>query len=288
MREGGGDLRVCAEALFALNTAIDTSLLACSARLCGERLRWGRLVASGALGGVYAVAAILPGAGFLRLAAVEACAAVLFCLAAFGGSRRLLRLTAFFFALAACFAGLVFAVTQTAGTGLFRLPGGGLYPVNAAGLLAVGAVLLAACRLLFSGFAQHTRREVRELTLALSGREVTLRALLDTGNTLKDPVTNEPVLVANWTAAQTLLPGVSLCEADFHHAPELMQRLSREAPDVRCRLIPYRAVGVSEGFLLAVRCTVREKDGRVQKALAAFSPTPVSGGDFEALTGGRV
>ena len=281
-------MRVCAEALFALNAAIDTSLLACSARLCGERLRWGRLAASGALGGVYAVAAVLPEAGFLRLAAVEVCAAGLFCLAAFGASGRLFRLTAFFFALAACFAGLVFAVTQTAGTGLLRLPGGGVYPVNAAGLLAVGAGMLAACRLLFSGFAQHTTREVRELTLALTGREVALRALLDTGNTLKDPLTNEPVLVANWTAAQTLLPGVSLCEEDFHHAPELMQRLSREAPEVKCRLIPYRAVGVSEGLLLAVRCEVREKGGVPQKTLAAFSPTPISGGEFEALTGGRL
>lgn len=287
-RKGGGNLRVCAEALFALNWAIDTSLLACSARLCGERLRWGRLAASGALGGVYAVAAVLPGADFLRLAVVEACAAGLFCLTAFGASGRLFRLTAFFFALAACFAGIVFAVTQTVGTGLMRLPGGGVYPVNAAGLLAVAGVLLALCRLLFSGFAQHTRREVRELTLSLCGRTLSLRALLDTGNTLKDPLTNEPVLVANWTAAQTLLPGVSLCEEDFHHAPELMQRLSREAPEIKCRLIPYRAVGVSEGLLLAVRCEIREKSGIPKKALAAFSPTPVSGGEFEALTGGSI
>ena len=287
-RKGAKGLRVCAEALFALNWAIDTTLLACSAQLCGERLRWGRLAASGLLGGVYAVAAVLPGAGFLRLAAVEVCAAGLICLAAFGASGRLFRLTAFFFALAACFAGIVFAVTQTVGTGLLRLPGGGVYPVNAAGLLAVAAVLLALCRLLFSGFAQHTRREVRELTLSLCGRTLSLRALLDTGNTLKDPLTNEPVLVANWTAAQTLLPGVSLCEADFHHAPELLQRLSRQAPEVKCRLIPYRAVGVREGLLLAVRCTVQEKGGDRQKALAAFSPTPVSGGEFEALTGGRI
>ena len=281
-------MRVCAEALFALNAAIDTSLLACSARLCGERLRWGRLASAGALGGVYAVVSVLPGAGFLRLAAVEACAAGFFCLAAFGGSRRLFKLTAFFFALAACFAGIVFAVTQSVGTGLLRLPGGGVYPVNAAGLFAVAAVMLASCRLLFSGFAQHSGREVRELTLALCGRTVSLRALLDTGNTLKDPLTNEPVLVANWTAAQTLLPGVSLCEADFCHAPELMQRLSREAPEIKCRLIPYRAVGVSEGLLLAVRCEIREKDRVSQKALAAFSPTPVSGGEFEALTGGSI
>ena len=53
-------MRLCAEALFALNAAIDTGLLACSARLCGQKLFWRRLIAAGCLGGVYAVAAVLP------------------------------------------------------------------------------------------------------------------------------------------------------------------------------------------------------------------------------------
>lgn len=281
-------LKICAEALFALNAAIDTGLLACSARLCGEQLRWGRMGLAGALGGAYAVAAVLPEAGFLCTTPVMLCAGAGLCLAAFWGSRRLFRLTAFFFAAGSFFAGLVFAVTQTVGTGLLRLPGGGFYPVSAAGLLALGALTMALCRLLFSGFAQHESREVRELTLSLSGRGTHLRALYDTGNTLKDPMTNEPVLVAEWTAAKALLPNIMLCAEDFRHAPELLQRLAREAPEVKCRLIPYRAVGVSEGLLLAVRCEAREKGGTLQPALAAFSPTPVSNGEFEALTGGRV
>ena len=77
-------MRLCAEALFALNAAIDTGLLACSARLCGQKLFWRRLIAAGCLGGVYAVAAVLPELGFLRSGLVKLCAAVGMCLLSFG------------------------------------------------------------------------------------------------------------------------------------------------------------------------------------------------------------
>ena len=116
---------------------------------------------------------------------------------------------------------------------------------------------------------------------------VSLRALIDTGNTLKDPMTNEPVLVLDWSAAARLLPESNLREQDFLHPAELMRRLMLEHPGLRARLVPYRAVGVSQGLLLAVRCERKGGGGKFAPALAAFSPTPVSGdGAYEALTGG--
>ena len=50
-----------------------------------------------------------------------------------------------------------------------------------------------------------------------------------------------------------------------------------------------RAVGKGArkpGSRLAARCEVVERSGRARRALAAFSPTPVSdGGNYQALTG---
>lgn len=280
-------MRLCAEALFALNAAIDTGLLACSARLCGQRLPWRRMLLAGCFGGVYAVAAVLPELGFLRSGLVKLCAAVGICLLSFGASRYFARLTAAFCAAGCVFAGAVTAFTQLTGTGLMRVPGGGYYPVSALALCAVGTLCAAVCRLYFSACAQYTARSFEQLTLRLGEREITLRALVDTGNALKDPITNEPVFVLDWQAAARLLPDVTLSERDFARPPELLQRLSREKPSVRLRLIPYRAVGVRQGLLLAVRCERKGKNGRYLPALAAFSPTPVSGGgEYEALTGG--
>ena len=57
-------MKLCGETLLFLNAAIDTGLLVCSARLCGEQLRWGRMILAGFLGGVYAVAALCRGVTF--------------------------------------------------------------------------------------------------------------------------------------------------------------------------------------------------------------------------------
>ena len=280
-------MKLCGETLLFLNAAIDTGLLVCSARLCGEQLRWGRMILAGFLGGVYAVVALLPGFAFLRHGLVKISMAAAICLTAFGASMRYFRLTAVFCAMGCLFAGLVTAFTQMTGTGLLQLPGGGFYPVSAMALFSIGALCLAIVRLMFAGSIQHTARSYETLELRLGEHAVTLRALVDTGNTLKDPMTNEPVLVLDWSAAARLLPESNLREQDFLHPAELMRRLMLEHPGLRARLVPYRAVGVSQGLLLAVRCERKGKNGKIAPALAAFSPTPVSsGGDYEALTGG--
>ena len=167
-------MRLCAEALFALNAAIDTGLLACSARLCGQKLFWRRLIAAGCLGGVYAVAAVLPELGFLRSGLVKLCAAVGMCLLSFGAGRYLARLTAAFCAMGCVFAGAVTAFTQLTGTGLMRVPGDGYYPVSALALCAIGALCVAVCRLFFSACAQHSARSFEQLTLRLEEREISI------------------------------------------------------------------------------------------------------------------
>ena len=42
-------MKLCGETLLFLNAAIDTGLLVCSARLCGEQLRWRRMILAGFL-----------------------------------------------------------------------------------------------------------------------------------------------------------------------------------------------------------------------------------------------
>lgn len=284
---GGGAVRVCAEAMFALNAAIDAMLLVCSGRLCGACLSARRVCAAAALGGVYAVLALVPALGFLQNGLIRLCVMALMLLLAFGWGRKLPRLAVMFLASGCAFAGLVFAMLQLTGTGLLRIKGGGFYPVSGRALVMLLAACCAVVRLLFSACAQHSAAEQRELTLVLGGSAAHVRALVDTGNTLKDPLTGEQVIVASWQVAARLLPGVPLRADAFRDAPELMRRLAALRPELRLRLIPYRAVGVEEGMLLAVRCRMEERGKKQRPVLVAFSPTSISGAEeYEALTGG--
>lgn len=289
-RRGGEEgVTVYLDELFALNTALNYLLLTGSARLGGGTIRRLRVLLAAAIGGVYAALALFPRLSFLRAGGMQAAAAALMLLAAFGPSRRTLRVGALFLALAFSLGGAVFLCTQLFGGEVLLLPSGAYYPVSAAGILTLAGCGYLVAYFVFSRSWEHGGGEIVPLTLGLNGRTVQLRALHDTGNTLRDPITNERVLVVPWQTAAELLPQIRLDEVRMTRPDLLMQELRVLYPALHFRMIPYRAVGTASGLMLAVRCAVTDRKGRRKTVLTAFSPTPVTdGGDFNALIGGRI
>ena len=277
------------DTLFLLNAAVDYLLLLASARLAGEPLARLRFLLGAALGGLYAVAIFLPGLSFLARPPCRLAAAVLMVLAAFWKSRRLLRQVVIFLALSCAFGGGVLAIGLLGGRGL-TLSNGVLYSgMDLKIVLLSAAGCYGALTLLFQRTGRHTAAsgELRPVRLTLGERQVSLTALVDTGNTLTDPATGRPVLVAEADCVEELLPpGIRPSPADLRDPAGALERL--EDPWRRCfRLLPYRSVGVDRGLLLAVRVDqvqVGEEDRGPM--LTALSPTPVSdGGGYRALLG---
>lgn len=279
-------MTVYVDGVFALNSAVNYLLLLGTDRLCGGVSRRIRLLLSALLGGLYAAAALFPGLGFLQTVGMKLTVLLLMLLAAFGWQRKTVRLGLIFAALSAAFAGIVLLVSQLFANGLLLLDAGVYYPVSFFGLVLTAAALYLLIRFVFFRFFEHGGGQIVPLTLRLGENAIPLRALRDTGNTLRDPITAENVVVAEWTALARLLPDEKLTAADFSAASELFSRLSAKYPRYRFRLLPYRTVGTENAMLLAVRCD-SEQNGKIRRQLAAFSPTPVSdGGNFDALTGG--
>ncbi len=280
-------MTVYVDELFALNAALDYLLLRAACRLTGTPAKLWRVGLAAGLGGAYAALALMPALGFLQTAGMKGVLLVLMLLCAFGWRRETVRLGLLTLALAAAFAGLALLCVQLFGTGLLLLGGSAYYPVSAFGLLVMAAAVYLLAQGVFARLFQHGGKQIVPLTLLLAGAAAPVRALRDTGNTLCDPMTGEPVLVVSWQTAARLLPDAALTAAELTAPDVLMTRLAGQYPALRFRLIPYRAVGTRTGLLLAVRCEAAEKNGRVRRVLAAFSPTPVSdGGTFDALTGG--
>lgn len=278
------------DSLFLLNFVVNYLLLLASARLAGEIFYRLRMAAGAALGAAYAAAVFFPGMGFLLHPLCKLAAAVLMLLCAFGGSRRLLRVTLVFFGVSAAFGGGIFAVELLGGKGL-SLDNGIFYSAMDLRLILLSA---AACyvvvTLVFSRMARHAApaRELIPAVLTLGTRKVALTALVDTGNTLTDPATNRPVMVAEGEKLRHLFPEGEAPELPLLRDPVFgLERLSSGAMKGRYRLLPYQAVGVDCGMLLALRLDrvqVGEEDyGGI---LVALSPNRLSdGGSYSALIG---
>jgi len=141
----------------------------------------------------------------------------------------------------------------------------------AAGLAAAGLWMLC-------GSARYGRILV-PLELRRGGKQLKLTALRDTGNTLRDPVTGEQVLVLSPEAAFTL---TGLTVQQLRSPLDTLQR----HPIPGLKLIPYRAVG-SSGFLLGLRFPDARIGGRRRSIVAAFAPEGLGRGEaYQALAGG--
>lgn len=272
---------VYADSMFLINFIVNYLLLTATARLCAAPpSRW-RFALAAALGGAYAVAAVFPQLGFLNMAAVQLCVAVLMLLIAFGRRPGILRVALVFLAVSAAFGGVIYAVTLTRG---------GAFPgVDFKMLLLWFAVSYGVISLVFRRVARQ-KGAVRQLRVGLSGRTLEARALTDTGHSLSDPITGKGVVVMGASAAAALFTGASreaVLRVRTESASAVLEALSALELGSRFRLIPYSAVGVPGGMLLAFRPDTVHIDGRENnRMLIALSPNDVSdNGTYSALVG---
>ena len=268
------------DSLFFLNAVIDYFLLLAAARLCPHEPRRVRLALSAAFGGLYAVASVLPALGFLQSTAMKLLCGAGMVLIAFGGQGKLLRTGVVFLAVSAAFGGAVWAISMLGGG---FSPSQPYIPVSLPMLAVSFAVCYIVISLVFRRIGARTERALVCAAVTLGTARAEFTALLDTGNSLHDPVSGAPVLVADAAALAPLLPpGAALsgdAQADF-------LRLSADrALRGRLRLIPYAAVGVESGLLLALRTDGITANGKPTEAyLAAFSPnTLCPDGEYQAV-----
>jgi stage II sporulation protein GA (sporulation sigma-E factor processing peptidase) len=195
---------------FLINFSMDLITLLITAALMHRRLNRWRAVIGAAIGGGYAVASLLLSSGGVLTLAADLAAAVVICTVTFwsrgGRLWGLLRLS-LVFALTSMILGGVMTALYSALNRLElpfdALQGDGLSVWTFALLTAVASVAtLSGGRLL--GFSRKTRAVTLQVTLF--GRSVTLRAMVDTGNLLRDPVSGRAVIVCDRARICPLLP----------------------------------------------------------------------------------
>ena len=247
--------------VMGLNFLVDYLLLAASQSLSGFTGGRKRLLAAAALGAVYSGGCCLPGFRFLGELHWRIISLVLICVVAFGFDKSAWRRGGIFLLLTMALGGLALQLERG----------------NVLTLLLAGISLWLLTAAAFGG--RVGGRSFLPLEISDGEKTLHLTALIDSGNTLRDPVSGESVLVVGPEAANNLT-GLSVEQLS---AP--METLTfRAVPGLR--LIPYRAVGGS-GMLLAKRFPQVRLGNRTGSALIAFAPHHLGDGTYQALAGSR-
>lgn len=277
------EIEVYADLYFLVNASMDLLCLMITAALLHRGLQRWRALLAAAIGGGYALAALLLGLGGVPGLACDLLAVTGICAVAFyeRGMRpwRLLQCAAADALVSMLLGGIMtvlFTWLNRLNLPLEALRGDGLSAWIFALFAAVSGILtLKGGRF----FGRASRTESATLEVTLFGKRLLLRAMVDSGNFLRDPVSGRGVIVVERTRLEELLPHELLEGNGWMKNPDLASRV---------RLIPTRTA-TGEGMLLGIRpdrlrITDREGSEIVEYLIAAAELGDRAQG-FDALIG---
>ncbi|MCR4399010.1 MAG: sigma-E processing peptidase SpoIIGA [Firmicutes bacterium] len=242
---------VYGDVLFAINFAMNALILWGTSRFTDTRAPATKIAAASAVGACYSVAAAWTGSPAMESAWAKLIVAFVMVVIAFGArnAQRWIRLTA----CAVTFSFLVAGATMAAWAASYGTRAW-VYPLKW-WALAVATPLAVSGARSASGLLKRRRQldagRLR-VRVVLDGAVAEMTGFVDTGNRLADPVTGDPVLVAEYSAIRALIPeGVRDAVASGDLAALACSSNCRFLS--RMRVLPFTTLGEDRGIMIGFR-----------------------------------
>lgn len=203
---------------------------------------------------LYLLAAVglIPYYGLLRFPLTVAAVSLLMILAAFypTPAKALPRIAGYFYII-----GFIAAGAGMAGAFLLGSPSAPAYTL---GMLIAAASILLVAELGWGIVHQRIIHSLYHLPVEITcgGKSVAVQALVDTGNSLKDPLSLQPVMIVEQQAIKGILPeqiAYAVEALDNGVITPVGELLESSYWSTRIRIIPFSSIGKEHGLLLGFR-----------------------------------
>lgn len=243
---------VYADLTFLINFVMDFCILWATAKLSNIKISYPRIFLASSLGGIYAVGYLfvdLASWYSLPMKLIVSALLIIFGLWPHGW-QEFKKALLYFYGISFIVAGATIASSF-----LFY---SNQYVFSFSYMWLLGGVF---CALLIGIYGEKylTQRVIPNLLkfkVSLKFAELSCEGegFLDTGNGLRDPLTNRPVLVAEYSLIKTCLPeDLKQVMDTFVNEDEMLDKLTRSSWASRLRLIPFSSIGKRNGLLVGVR-----------------------------------
>ncbi len=213
-------VKVYVDVLFIINFIIDYILLSITSLFVKKRPRIIRTCLASAFGAVYAAFVFFMPFGTLFIFTLSVLTSFCMVMITYGikNAAFLLKNIAVFYLVSFVTSGAGFAVLffgNKFGKVNFAVNAGIFYAdINAYAMLAIFVVSVTVIHL-SAGYIkkQHIKSQfLYNITIEKNGKSVTDTALFDTGNFLRDPISQNSVVIAEWQTVSALFSGGRLSE----------------------------------------------------------------------------
>ena len=265
-------MTVYLDIVFIENTLMNYIILLTTGIICKEKIKQTRIIIAGILGSIYAVAFYITRFSIYISIIAKVLLSLCMIYIAFKPLivKRFIKYLIIFYLTSFAFGGCAFTILYYLDSKQVTLIKGnliGIYPIKAT--LIGGTIGFITVNIAFRVVKNRLNMSDMFCNIKIfnNGKEKKLKAMIDTGNFLKDPITNTPVIIIEKDSLTSILP-----EEILDNTKEIIEgiyEVENKEYLSKFRILPFSSLGKKNGMLLGIKidraeaelndeCVVRE------------------------------
>ncbi len=252
---------IYAEYVFLENFIMNYFILSLTGKFAKFKSKRIKFIMASSLGALYAFVIFFPSLHFLFSVLMKIACSMLIIIVCFTPYhfRDFFRLMGIFYLITLVFGGAGFAL---------------FYFNNFNGIISNGIFYIAnisiknifiSCGVAYIliqfswGYIQNqlSREKIlMDVSIEINTKKADLRGIVDTGNSLTDPISKYPVMIVEYSAIKDILPieiRDILLDSKIFNLDQIIAQLNGSSWVTRFRIIPYRALGTENGMLIGFK-----------------------------------
>lgn len=280
------------------NLIMNYIILCATGIVSKNKIRHLRLIMASLLGAIYSVVAYMKILEIYSNIVLKILLSVIIVYIAYNPQtvKKLWKTLVMFYLVSFVFGGVAFSLIYIIKpqdiimkNGLFL----GTYPLKTIilGAIVAFAIIIIAVKIIRKKFT--TKDMICDIEIMLNNKKINTKALLDTGNMLKEPITNTPVVVVEKILLYECIPKEILNNinqiigGDLEKIPQQIQSQYIS----KLKLIPFSSLGKQNGMLLGIKVQqikiIKESEEITKENIIVgiYQQSLTKNGEYQALMG---
>lgn len=286
------------DVVFLENLVMNSIILVASGIILKKKMKWIRIILASSLGAIYTIIGYISVLEIYSNLILKVILSILIIYIAFNPQtvKQLWKDLLIFYLTSFVFGGVAFALIYVVKPQDILMKNGlflGTYPLKTVLLAAIVAfiIIIAAFAIVKTKFSKKDM--FCDVEVELNNKIIKTRAMIDTGNLLKEPITNTPVIVLEHTLLYECVPKEILDNLESILGGELV-KIPEEVRNEyisKLKLIPFVSLGKQNGMLVGIKADSlkiiqddQEKENK-NVIVGIYNKSLTKRGEYRALVG---
>ena len=286
------------DVVFLENLVMNSIILVASGIILKKKMKWIRIILASSLGAIYTIIGYISVLEIYSNLILKVILSILIIYIAFNPQtvKQLWKDLLIFYLTSFVFGGVAFALIYVVKPQDILMKNGlflGTYPLKTVLLAAIVAfiIIIAAFAIVKTKFSKKDM--FCDVEVELNNKIIKTRAMIDTGNLLKEPITNTPVIVLEHTLLYECVPKEILDNLESILGGELV-KIPEEVRNEyisKLKLIPFASLGKQNGMLVGIKADSlkiiqddQEKENK-NVIVGIYNKSLTKRGEYRALIG---